>query len=105
MLNTTPSYATVASAIRRNARFVLKHIGHLLNHWIAAAIAKRARQADIAFLHHLSDRELRDIGLYRGDLAEGLSEAAENRIRIQQSMRFFTTLAIKSFDKKGRTLK
>jgi uncharacterized protein YjiS (DUF1127 family) len=87
MLNTGPSNATVASAIRRKARFVLKHMGHLLNRWIATAIAKRARQEDITFLHHLNDRELRDIGLYRGDLAEGLSEAARNRIRMQQSMR------------------
>jgi len=88
MLNTAPSYATVASTIQRKARFVLKYTGHMLNHWIASAIAKRARQADITFLCHLSDRELRDIGLYRGDLAGGLSEAARNRIRMQQSMRF-----------------
>ena len=88
MLNTAPPYATLASAIQRKARFVLKRMAHLLNYWVAAAIAKRARQANITYLHHLSDRELRDIGLYRGDLAEGLAEAAKNRIRMQQSMRF-----------------
>jgi hypothetical protein len=87
MLNITRSYATIASTIEGNARFVLKHLGRLLNHWIAASIAKRARQTDITFLHHLSDRELRDIGLYRGDLAEGLAEAAKSRILMQQSMR------------------
>jgi uncharacterized protein YjiS (DUF1127 family) len=87
LLNIAQPYATVASAIQRKARFVLKRMGRLLNYWIAAAIATRARQVDSIFLQHLSDRELRDIGLYRGDLAKGLAEAAKSRIRLQQSMR------------------
>jgi hypothetical protein len=88
ILNTASPYATVASATQRKGLFVLRRMGRLLNHWIAVAIAKRAREADITYLHHLSDRELRDIGLYRGDLPEGLAEAAKSRIRMQQSIRF-----------------
>jgi hypothetical protein len=43
---TVPPNATVAPAIRRRARFLLKRMGRLLNHWLSAVIAKRARQAD-----------------------------------------------------------
>jgi uncharacterized protein YjiS (DUF1127 family) len=87
MLNTIPSNATVASAIQRRARFLLKRLGRLLNHWLAAAIAEQARRADIAVLRRLSDRELKDIGLTRGDLGEGLAEAARSRIGMQRSKR------------------
>ena len=87
MLNTVPPNATVASAIKRRARFLLKRMGRLLNHWLAAAIAERARQADIIVLRHLNDRELKDIGLTRSDLGEGLAEAARCRIRMQRSKR------------------
>ena len=87
MLNTVPLNVTVAPAIRRRARFLLKRIGRLLNHWLSAVIAERARQADIIVLRHLSNRELKDIGLTRGDLSEGLAEAARSRIRMQRSKR------------------
>jgi uncharacterized protein YjiS (DUF1127 family) len=53
----------------------------------SAAIAERARQADIIVLRHLSDRELKDVDLTRGDLVEGLAEAARCRIRMQRSKR------------------
>jgi uncharacterized protein YjiS (DUF1127 family) len=68
MLNTVPPNATIASAIQRRARFLLKRMGRLLNHWLSAVIAERARQADIFVLRHLNDRELKDIGLTRSDL-------------------------------------
>jgi uncharacterized protein YjiS (DUF1127 family) len=72
ILNTAGPNATTAPAIPRTARFLLKHIGRLLNRWISAVIRQRARQADIVVLRHFSDRELKDIGLTRGDLGEGL---------------------------------
>jgi uncharacterized protein YjiS (DUF1127 family) len=87
MLNTVRPDATAASAIQRRVRFLLKRMGRLFNHWLAAVIAERARQADIIVLRHLDDRELKDIGLTRGDLGEGLAEAARSRIRMQQSKR------------------
>jgi len=46
MSNTVPPNATIAPAIRRRARFLLKRMGRLLNHWLSAVIAERARQAD-----------------------------------------------------------
>jgi uncharacterized protein YjiS (DUF1127 family) len=87
MLNTVSPNAMVASAMQRRTRFLLKRIGRLFNRWLAAAIAEHARRADIAVLRHLSDRELKDIGLTRGDLGEGLAEAARSRIGMQQSKR------------------
>jgi uncharacterized protein YjiS (DUF1127 family) len=41
----------------------------LLDDWTAAALARRERQAAIFALRHFSDRELKDIGLYRGSIA------------------------------------
>jgi uncharacterized protein YjiS (DUF1127 family) len=87
MLNTFRPNAMTASAFQRTARFLLKRIGRLLNHWISAAIEQRAHQADIILLRHFSDRELKDIGLTRGDLGEGLAEAARCRILMQRSKR------------------
>ena len=87
ILNITPNSETTASIIRRGLRFVVTRLGHLVNRWVAAEIARRARVADIAILRQLSDRELKDIGLTRGDLGEGLAEAARCRIREQQTER------------------
>jgi uncharacterized protein YjiS (DUF1127 family) len=84
ILNITPHSATTTSAIRRKLGLFLNRLGRLINHSIAAAIAHRARQADIVILRRLSDRELKDIGLTRGDIGEGLAEAARCRIRMQQ---------------------
>jgi hypothetical protein len=83
---TVPPNATVAPAIRRRARFLLKRMGRLLNHWLSAVIAERARQAD-TICRHFSDRELKDIGFTRGDFGEGLAEADRSRIRMQRSKR------------------
>ena len=82
--NMTPHPATTSSEIRRKFGRFLNPFGRLVNHVIAAAIAHRARQADIVILRRLSDRELKDIGLTRGDIGEGLAEAARCRIRMQQ---------------------
>jgi uncharacterized protein YjiS (DUF1127 family) len=87
LLNITPPHATVALTIQRRASFFLKAVGRTLKRWMAAVIAQRARQADIIVLRQLNDRELKDIGLTRGDLREGLIEATRTRSRMQQSRR------------------
>jgi uncharacterized protein YjiS (DUF1127 family) len=86
ILNITPD-SEAASTIRRGLRFVVTRLGHLMNRWVAAEIARRVRAADVALLRQLSDRELKDIGLTRGDLGEGLAEAAKCRIRQQRAER------------------
>jgi uncharacterized protein YjiS (DUF1127 family) len=48
-------------------------------------IAHREQQAQRFILHSLSDRELKDFGLNRLQIDEGLAEAATARSRRQQS--------------------
>ena len=85
MLNTTPHYA--APAIRRGVIVPLARLSRLVNRWIAAFIAHRERQANLVALRHLSDRELKDIGLYRCEIGDALAERARARQRMQQSQR------------------
>jgi uncharacterized protein YjiS (DUF1127 family) len=59
----------------------------LVNSWVAAVIAHRERQVNLALLRSFTDRELRDIGLDRGQIGEGLAEAAATRSRLQRSSR------------------
>jgi uncharacterized protein YjiS (DUF1127 family) len=85
MLNTAPRYAP--PTIRRGAVVFLARIGRFLNSWIAAAIAHRERQASLAVLRLLNDRELKDIGINRCDIGDGLAERAKARLSMQQSER------------------
>jgi uncharacterized protein YjiS (DUF1127 family) len=87
MLNVTPRYSTAAPAIWRTTRRFLTRVRILINHAIAALIARHQRQAELFYLRRLSDRELRDMGLTRGDLDVGLAEAAKARIEKQQPKR------------------
>ena len=84
MIISPPPYLTTASAIRKAIGRALTRLGRFINHIIAAEIARRARQAELVILRQLSDRELKDIGLSRGDIGEGLAEAARRRSRLQQ---------------------
>jgi uncharacterized protein YjiS (DUF1127 family) len=83
MLNTTPS--DTLTYFRRRIDIRLARIGRLINRWIAAAIARRERQAALYVLHRFSDRELKDIGLCRGDLGDGLAEAGKYRLQSWRS--------------------
>jgi len=65
----------------------VRGLARLANGWIAALIAQRQRQANLVILRSLSNRELRDIGLDRCQIGEGLAEAAKARSRLQQSKR------------------
>jgi uncharacterized protein YjiS (DUF1127 family) len=85
MLNTAPRYA--APTIRRGIAFFLARIGRSFNGWIAAVIAHRERQASLVALRHLNDRELKDIGINRCDIGDGLAERARARLSMQQSER------------------
>src|ERR1700741_936772 len=75
---------TTSSEIRTKSGRLISGFGRLIKHVMAAALARRARQADIAILRQLSDRELKDIGLTRGEIGEGLAQAAISRIRMQR---------------------
>jgi uncharacterized protein YjiS (DUF1127 family) len=85
MLNTAPRYA--APTIRGGAAVFLARLGRLINRWIAAFIAQRERQASLVALRHLSDRDLKDIGINRCDIGDALADRAKARLRMQQSER------------------
>ena len=87
ILNAIPRDAMSQTTVRRGAGILLTRIGHLINRCVAAAIARHARQANLFALRQLSDRELRDIGLYRCDIGEGLADAAITRTRLQPTDR------------------
>jgi uncharacterized protein YjiS (DUF1127 family) len=87
MPNIIPSHSTTAPTIRREIGIFLVRLGRLANRWIAAAIARRERKAAFWALRQLSDRELRDMGLNRGDIGVGLAEAAKSRLQKQQTER------------------
>ncbi len=87
MLNNTSPYAVTTPGVRRGATIFLARLGRLINRWIAAMIAHRERQAALVALRHLSDRDLKDIGLCRNEIGDALAERAEERARMQHSQR------------------
>jgi uncharacterized protein YjiS (DUF1127 family) len=87
-LTQTRSIATATATIRTKFAVLLAWLGRLINNWVAAAIAHRERQAAITTLHHLSDRELKDIGIYRGEIDVELAKALRRRMqRLHRSRR------------------
>ena len=55
--------------------------------FVKGLIAERERQATLAVLRSLNDRELRDMGIFRGQINEGLEEAARLRASHQRPSR------------------
>jgi len=55
----------------RGAR-IADWVKRAFDHWVAAMLARRERQAVMSALNRCSDRELKDIGLRRGDIAYGV---------------------------------
>jgi uncharacterized protein YjiS (DUF1127 family) len=86
--NDSSIYSSAApGAFRKMIRKATWRLGRLVNNWIAALIAQREYQAQLTLLRSLTDRELRDIGLDRSQIGEGLAEAAQARSRVRQSKR------------------
>jgi uncharacterized protein YjiS (DUF1127 family) len=75
---------TTPIAPQRSARNFARGIVGLVNNFVAAVIAQRERQANLTILRTLSDRELRDMGLARSQIAGGLVEAAKERAGLQR---------------------
>jgi uncharacterized protein YjiS (DUF1127 family) len=82
----TATRSNAATQIRRRLSVVLRQFGRLVDDSAAAIIAEFERRAEIAALHHLSDRQLKDIGLYRGQIEGALDEAARDRLRQQNAI-------------------
>jgi uncharacterized protein YjiS (DUF1127 family) len=84
LLNHTSGFSAGSFAIRRSLRHFWRSVFRAINNAIAAVIAQREQQANLAVLRRFSDRELRDIGLSRGQIGAGLAEAAKERLRTQR---------------------
>ena len=74
-------------SFRPGAPTIRRRLTVLLNRWVAAMIAHREREAARFALGHLNDRALKDIGIYRSQIDDGLAEIARRRARLQRSER------------------
>jgi len=79
ILDSISDFSTAPMAIRRSVRVAARGFFRAVNNVVAAIIAQREYQANLAILRCLTDRELRDIGLERGQIGPGLAEAARDR--------------------------
>ena len=86
MLNNTSGHYATSAATRRAIGSIVAGLGRLINKWIAAVIAQREHQANLTVLRTLNERELRDMGLDRSQIWEGLAEAAKDRSRQHKSV-------------------
>jgi uncharacterized protein YjiS (DUF1127 family) len=77
---------TTPVALQRSRRLFARGIVRAVNNFVATIIAQREQQANLTILRSLSDRELRDMGLTRSQVAGGLAEAAKERARLQRGL-------------------
>lgn len=56
----------VPARMRSGSRRLNRRIKYFVDNWVAAMLSRRERQASAWALHYMSDRELKDIGVYRG---------------------------------------
>ena len=80
MLSTLPSSPTTPFT-RKRVLFLAARLRRIVNNYVAAVIASHERRAALAALRQLGDRELKDIGLYRGQVEEAIERAAQQRLR------------------------
>lgn len=80
---TTTTFTHRSPTWRRRAIVLLVRLRRALNDWVAAALAYRERQAAIHALRQYDDRELKDIGLYRGQIEDAINEASRMRMRVR----------------------
>jgi len=76
---------TTPIAVQRSTRLLARGIVRVVNNFVAAIIAQREHQANLTILRTLSDRELRDMGLTRGQIGVGLAEAAKERAQARSN--------------------
>ena len=82
-----PRTSPPTDTIRRGVVRFQARCGDLVNRLVAAAIARYERHAAVMALHLMSDRDLKDIGVYRCQIGGGLDEAADTRRRQQRTLR------------------
>ena len=93
MLNYTSSTFVTTGAMRSTFRSWLASLGHMINGYIAKLIAQREQQANLVILRYLADRDLRDMGINRSQIGEGLAEAAKERAAMQEALQRQSTMS------------
>jgi uncharacterized protein YjiS (DUF1127 family) len=83
--DTTASFAAANRTLRKRAVSLLGYCSRHLNNWISGASARWERRKPCPSLSHLSDRELKDIGLYRSGIDAALAEIARTKTRWAQT--------------------
>lgn len=61
----------LSTRLRSASRRLGRRAKRVVDTWVAGMLSRRERQASAWALHYVSDRELRDIGLYRGRVCRG----------------------------------
>jgi uncharacterized protein YjiS (DUF1127 family) len=84
MLSNIPHHPPATSRNRSSVGSFLAWLDRLVDRLVVAVIARHERQAQLAALRQFSDRELKDIGVCRGEIDYGLGEAAKTRARQQR---------------------
>jgi uncharacterized protein YjiS (DUF1127 family) len=79
MLSMT-TYTPSPSAFRRRAIVLLARLRRSVNNWVADMLAYRERQAAIHALHEFSDHQLKDIGLYRGQIEHAINGTSRDQM-------------------------
>ena len=54
--------------LRSRARRIRRRLKRALDSWVTRMLVERERQATVYAVRHLGERELKDIGVYRGSL-------------------------------------
>jgi uncharacterized protein YjiS (DUF1127 family) len=61
-----PVTPDLSSRMRAGSRRLSRRVKSFVDNWVAAMLSHRERQASAWALQYMSDRELKDIGIYRG---------------------------------------
>jgi uncharacterized protein YjiS (DUF1127 family) len=78
LINSNSGYFGTSRA-GKHTRSIFRWFSYLLNESVAAFLAHRERQATLFLLSKFTDRELRDMGLHRGETGAALEDAAKYR--------------------------
>jgi hypothetical protein len=71
--------SSTTPALRRSFLHLAAHTRRTLNHWVAAAIAYREREARLCALYRLERRNLDKTRIYRGPIDEAIEKTAQFR--------------------------
>jgi hypothetical protein len=76
MLINVPHHS--APTVRTGLRVLSAQFCNLVNYWVAAALARRERQATLVVRRYLRNRDVREIGVYRYKIGDAPAHTAES---------------------------